>query len=412
MGRLLPVLVRRNGALIFVYTAAGFMSWGYIKLVAVNQSVTEFGRFAAVSFLGLILSAPLATLQSGVARQVSALRAEGREAEVPAYLKTLLTRSALPILIGVAVMFFLADPLARALRLDGAAGIQILLLTIVLFYPFHLVLGGLAGRERLFAYSTVLLLDASIRLGYGLLRPESIETTAGALSVYFGSLGIALIVGVVISRADFLRPGRVPLAGLHPVVPIFILGTTLLYLLAFQDAYLVRLVLDPISAARYGAAATVGRLVHLLPLPMIPALVPLVTRLATEGKSPRRVLLFHLFLVFMPGAAAVVLGLLRPDLVGALILDPAAHRDLGALVPLAFLTATFHALSLLGLSYLLALRRSRILIVLFAAVPIGAALILLPPADPVFILARMAVLAGAVCALVLFFALAPRGGRA
>ncbi len=412
MGRLLPVLVRTNGTLILVYTAAGLMSWGYIKLVAVNQSVTEFGRFAAVSFLGLILAAPLATLQSGVARQVSALRAKGREAEVPAYLKTLLFRSALPILIGVAVLTLLAGPLSEAIHLDGAAAIRILLLTIVLFFPFHLVLGGLAGRERLIAYSVVLLLDASIRLGYGLLHPEAIATTAGALSVYLGSLGVAVTVGALISRADFLKPGRVPLAGLHPIVPVFLLGTTLLYLLAFQDAYLVRLVLDPVPAARYGAAATVGRLVHLLPMPMIPALVPLVTRLSTEGKSSRRVLVFHLVMVLTPGATAVMFGFLRPDLVGALVLDPEGHRDLGALVPLALLTATFHAVTLISLSYLLALRRSRVLFVLGAAVPLGAVLILLPPSEPVVIFARMAVLAGAVASLVLFFAFSKSGGEA
>lgn len=411
MVRLLPVLVRRNGLLIFVYTAAGFMSWGYIKLVAVNQSVTEFGRFAAVSFLGLILAAPLATLQNGVARQVSALKAGGREAEVPAYLKTLLVRSALPILLGVAALALLAGPLAEAIRLDGAAGIRILLLTIVLFYPFHLVLGGLAGRERFIAYAVVLLLDASIRLGCGLLWPEAIATTEGALSVYLGSLFVAILAGAVFSRADYLRPGRVPLAGLQPVVPVFILGTTLLYLVAFQDAYLVRLVLDPVAAARYGAAATVGRLVHLLPIPMIPALVPLVTRLATEGRSPRRVLLFHLALVAAPAATAVVFGLLRPDLVGALILDPEDHRDLGALVPLALLTASFHSLTLLGLSYLLALRKTRVLFVLGVAVPVGAALIFLPPADPVVILSRMGVLAGSVAALVLFFAFAKTGEK-
>jgi len=412
MARLLSVLVRRNGALVLVYTAAGIMSWGYIKLVAVNQSVTEFGRFAAVSFLGLILAAPLATLQNGVARQVAALKAEGREEEVPAYLKTLLARSVLPILVGVVVLFFLAGPLARAIRLDGPAAIRILLLTIVLFYPFHLVLGGLAGRERLIAYSTVLLLDAAIRLGYGLLRPEATATTAGALSVYLGSLGVALVVGVLISRADLLKPGRVPLEGLQPVVPVFLLGTTLLYLLAFQDAYLVRLVLDPLSAARYGAAATVGRLVHLLPLPMIPTLIPLVTRMAAEGRSSRRVLLFHLHMVLVPGAAAVIFGFLRPDLVGGLFLDPKEHSDLGVLVPLAFLTASFHAMTLLGLSYLLALRRSRVLWVLVAAVPIGAALILLPPAEPVTVISRMCVLAGAVSTLVLFLALSRKGGRA
>ena len=281
MVRLLPTLVRRNAGLIVVYTAAGLMSFGYIKLVAMSQSVAEFGRFAAVSFLGLILSAPLTMLQNGVARQVSALSAGGRSAEVPAYLKTLVVRAALPILLGVAVLLLLAGPLAGGLRLDGAAAIRILVLTIVLFFPFQVVLGGLSGRERLMAYSVVLLLDASIRFGYGLLRPDAIATTAGALMVYLGSLGTALLVGALLSRGDFLRPGRVPLSGMHPVVPVFLLGTTLLYLLAFQDAYLVRLVLDPIAAARYGAAATVGRLVHLLPLPMIPALVPLVTRLAT-----------------------------------------------------------------------------------------------------------------------------------
>ena len=122
--------------------------------------------------------------------------------------------------------------------------------------------------------------------------------------------------------------------------------------------------------------------------------------------------MFHLVLVATPAATAVIFGFLRPDLVGALILDPEGHRDLGLLVPLALLTASFHAVTLLSLSYLLALRRVRVLIVLGLAVPLGVALILLPPAEPIVILARMAVLAGAVAALVLFFAVRTIGGKA
>jgi O-antigen/teichoic acid export membrane protein len=412
-GGLLRTLLARNGILIPVFTLVGLLQWVFIKLVALAQEPAEFGRFVAITFLGIILTAPLATLQSGVSRQVTTLAATGRGGAIPAYLRGLLARWALPLLAVVAVLLLAAGPLARGLRLDRPASVRLLTAIVVGNLPFQVMLGALAGRERIRSFAGVLLADASIRCGVALVAPGTIETTAGALAVYLGSLAAATLLGGLLLGRDLLtRGGEGTGRELRPVLPAFIVGAVLFYAVAFEDALLARVVLDDAGAGRYGAAVTLGRLLHMIPVPMIPILVPLVARLRAEGRSARRVLAFQLFLVFSVAFTATAAGLLRPDLVGGVILDPAKHSDLGALVPLALGAAGLFAMTNLMLNYLLALRWFGVLWIMAVAVAAGAALVLTAPPDPLAVMSRMAGLAGALFVVVLVLAFRRSGAEA
>lgn len=409
---MLRALLRRNAILISACVAAGLLQWGFVKLAALGQSPEEFGRFASLAFLALIVSMPLVTLQSGVARQVTSLVASGSGASVGPYLRRLLAAWALPGLAVCAALFALAAPITEWLRLADPWSVRVLTGVIAAFLPLQLVLGTLAARDRLSLLAAVLLTDGVLRCGIALAWPEAVATTTGALAVTLVALGGAVALGAFWIRDDLFSRGEAPTTRLPAVLPRFALGALLFYAAAFQDALLVRLVFGGAEAARYDAAVTLGRIVHALPYPLIPVLVPAVARLSAEGRSARPTLLVQLVTVAAPAAMLTVGGALHPALLGSLILDPGKHADLGPLVPLALGTAGFFAMTSIVLHYLLARGRFGILFVTAAAAAAGAVAALAPPHDAKGVLTRMACVAGACFAAAVTLGIAGSRPRA
>jgi hypothetical protein len=405
---LVRTLLPRNTLTIAAYTAVGLLQWLYVKLVALAQPPEEFGRFVAVSFLGLIVVAPLVTLQGGISRQVAGLALRGRDGAVSAYLRGLLRHALLPVGLLAVVLGALSGTITDLLHLGSSASLLWLIGIVVVQLPLQLALGTLAGRERLRGLVGVLLLDVVLRCAAALMLPDLIRSTPGALALHAGSLLIATAVSVVAIHGDLTPPsGEGAPPGPPVVLPEFLVGCTLLFAVAFQDALLVRVILGGVSAARYGAAVTLGRLVLVLPLPMIPVLVPEVVRRRAELRDPRPVLAFQLALLGFPCAAAVIAGGLAPALVGGTLLDPGKYGDLGILVPLALATASFHAATFLTLHFLLASGRRGVVYLLAASTVIGPVLVLTAPAEASAILTRMLLLAAGLSVATMLLAILP-----
>jgi O-antigen/teichoic acid export membrane protein len=387
----LPLLLRRNGTLILAFTAAGLLQWAFLKLVALAQDATEFGRFVAILHLALILSTPLVSLQGGVSRQVAAFVAEGRREAIRPWLRGRLYAWAPPLGALIGLLVIAAGPLAGSLDLGEPWSIAILVAILVVFLPFHALLGAFAGSERVGILAGLLVLDTSGRCLLALTLPDVIATTTGALGVSLAALTLATATGWLVLGKTEPESGDAP--RVPSVLPSFLAGALLLSILTYEDVLLVRRVLDPVAAGQYAAAVTIGRLILVLVYPMIPVMVPVVTRLAAENRPVRRVLVFHLVLAAGPGTAAVILGTLLPDLVGTVFLDPRKHAGLGVLVPLAFASATLLSLTNLTMHFLLSLRRRAVIPLLGVAAALAAALVLSAPPAPELILVRLVLLA-------------------
>ena len=408
-------LVRRNGLLILGFTAAGLLQWAYIKIVAVSQPSGEFGRFVATIHFTMILTTPLVSLQGAISRQVARLIAGGRRDALLPYLYQRLRSWSIPIAVVAAAVLLLAKPLAGQFDLGDPMALVLLTAILIAFLPFQACLGFLAGADRFRALVALLVFETGLRCGLALALPGVVATTTGALAVSLAALLLAVGAAMVLVRRGRVRDavGTDPDEALQSTLPAFLAGAVAFSLLAYQETLVVRLVLSPQDSADYSAAIVISRLLLVMAYPLVPAMVPLITKRQAAGEGTRRVLVFHLVILITPAIAFVVTGMVAPGLLGGLLLDAEKHSGLGHLLPLAFASAAFLAGTHISLHYLFALRRFLAVPLVVVAVAAGYLLIVTADPSPVRILERMTWLTGITFAVTTVLALIdPRRGDA
>lgn len=303
-------LVRHGMLMLGLAQVANLAGIAFHMVMGRQLTVDEYGILGTLLNMFLVLASPLDALRNAMAHFAARAEQEGRRPDVRALFRAWLFRL---LMVGVpaGLLLFVAAPWVAAF-FHFASPLPVwvagALLPVMLVAP--VVAGILQGLQAFvwMAVSTQLWMVMRLVLGSVLVWLVS----ATALSA-FVSHALAQALGLVIALAGLLhllrgvdRSGQAPTG----VVSYFFQSMLLLAgygVLMNSDVMLVRH-FHPDAAGSFAQAATIGRSVIFLPMPIALALFPKVISSGTSTSESRRTLgrALAMTLVLIGSAVAVV----------------------------------------------------------------------------------------------------------
>lgn len=312
---------------------------------------SEYGILAALLNMMLVLSTPLDALRNAMAQ----FAARAHRANDPALVRAIAWRWCLRIgLLSLPLslaLWLLHGPIAGFFHLQSPGPVLIVALCLPPFMLLPVAAGILQGIQRFWIFSASMHGMALIRLalGYGFVAllgaTAFYAVLAHGLATLYGALAAILSVWWITRGAG---PAVKATRGIGPYFlgAMFMLGAY--GILMNCDVMIVRH-FYPNEADAYAWAATIGRSVVFLPMPIAMAMFPKVISSGASSRSSRLILLKALGMVSAMIGAGVAVCLLWPKL-PLLILygirDPAPEL-------LHLVRMTMLAMCPLGITYLL-----------------------------------------------------------
>lgn len=342
----------RHGLLLVVLTGIANVANVVFHMV-MGRSLTgdEYGILAALLNLMLVLSTPLDALRNAMAH----FAARAHRAEDPALARAIARRwsfriAALAIPAGAA-MWAVRGMLADFFHLTSPGPIAVVAIFLPAFMLLPVLAGILQGMQCFWWFGAAVHGVNVLRLilGWGLVL-------AVAATAFYAVLaqGIAMLMGVVTAAAAvwwITREARGRVQATRGIGPYFLKAMLMLAgygVLMNSDVMLVRH-FHPESAGEFAWAATIGRSVVFLPMPIAMAMFPKVISAGGMSRSSRITVLKALGMVAGMIGFGVSISLIWPWLPLRIlygIKDPS--ENLQHLVRMVML-----AMSPLGVSYLL-----------------------------------------------------------
>ncbi len=277
-------------------------------------SLEQYGVLASMLGATLIFSTPLDAIRMSFAHYSARLAAEGRTADIKRLvLEWFKGLTGLSLLLAVLGIVF-SRPLADFFQIQNRAPIIITSLMIAAL-PYGPVFGGCLQGVQAFRWLAVLSTGWSvIRLAVAAILVVCLPPIAewGLLGQCVGFAG-TFVIGVW-SLRRILGPGPIG-ANMPRGVRTYFFNSLLVLagfgVLMFADVVMVKHYFDPEQAGLFARAATIGRAVIFLPMPIAMAMFP---KVASAGEmtdhSWRTLLKAMLFAVVVVAGAVLVFSLL------------------------------------------------------------------------------------------------------
>lgn len=274
----------------------------------------EYGILAALLNFMLVLSMPLDALRSAMAH----FAARAHRLERPSMARAIARRwcgriAALAIPLGLA-MWLAREHVAGFFHLAHPGPIGIVAVSLPAFMLLPVLAGVLQGMQAFWWFGAAVHGVNIVRLGLGWAFVIALAATA-----YYAVLaqGLAMAAGALIGAAGvwmITRSDRERAESPRGIGPYFIKSTLMLAgygVLMNSDVMLVRHFL-PQSAGEYAWAATIGRSVVFLPMPIAMAMFPKVISVGGSSRSSRVTLLKALGMVVGMIGLGVSVSLIWP----------------------------------------------------------------------------------------------------
>ncbi len=255
-----------------------------IYQMAVSRALPKEEYALLAAFLGVltILARPLSTLTTGVNHYSSLLRQEGRTGDIKRLLQKWLLLTGVPsVFLGVVAIVF-NGPLVEFLHLDRVAPVIIAgaILPAMFLLP---ILNGAAQGLQLFGWGVVsAILGAFVRLGLGAGFVWFLVPACGWAMLGHG-LGMYVSMAVLLLGLFLMLRGQKKSETVLPSMRFYLLQSFFI-----QAAYAILMTADIVLVkhylpedAEFAYAATLGRIVVLLPGVIVVAMFPKVTSRGT-----------------------------------------------------------------------------------------------------------------------------------
>jgi O-antigen/teichoic acid export membrane protein len=340
-----------------------------------------YGSLAALVAAFLILSIPGTALQVTVAREVSGALATGeaaRGAAIRGWMRSLLFAAA-----GVTVVsLLLRGPIGSIIGVDAHWAAGAVVPTATLWLVLCVQRGALQGFQRYRLVGASLVGEAATRLIFGLILVGLGLDIAGAyLGTTMSIAAMAAMLGYALHRElDTAPPGHTPPVGerlrdlaARAWAPLVALA--LIAVLQNIDVIVVKHRVSDDASSAYAAAAVAAKVMVWIAVGLGMYLLPEATRRTSVGRDARPVLVKTLAVA----AACAVPIILIFVFGGHLLLDKAFGKDFATAdkaLPILGVAMTFLAATYLCVQYLLALHRSRFVLVLAAGAILDPLLLL------------------------------------
>ena len=366
-----------HSAILFVSMLAVHVCNVLFQMV-VGRVLPESEYALLAAFLGAltIIQRPLSTLRTAVCHYGSLLEQESRRGDIKRLLRKWLLLTSMPaVAVGLAVILF-SEILAGYFHLDRTAPVIVAgaLFPALCWLP---VMGGATQGLQMFVWSSVAaFVGALIRLLLGAGFTMVLYDACGWAMLGHG-LGIYVTVGVLFTGLWLALHGRetskIPLPSMR-----FYLFKSFCVLAAYAilltaDVVLVKHFLP--HDFEFAKAATLGRMVVMLPGAVVAAMFPKVTSKGTLSRRQKTLFMRSfgytaVFVVVSVAACFLWPGLLARIMFGIVDASPYLKQMIGAMAVVMAVNALLNVV----VQFLLAQRRfkSCMAVVVFASVYIAA----------------------------------------
>ena len=291
-------------------------------------SPVDYGQLNTLIALFMVISVPGSTVQITVTKFVSSFQAQNRFSQMKKLLRHLLILMSI-----VGLCFFLLATLgSRFLSsfLQISSYRLIILLGLGLFFAMVLPIpwGGLQGLQKFGSMTFSLIINGGLKFGLGALfvfLGLGVLGAMGAFTIcYLVTVFLSLIIlGTSLPREkselrreqDIEKPDPSYISGVYQYfLPV---GITLLCFMVLTniDLILVKHFFTPIEAGYYSIAQVVGKVILLLPVPIVMVMFPKLSSLEGQEEKGLLILKRSLRIVFLFCTVAVLLGFLFPSLI-------------------------------------------------------------------------------------------------
>jgi O-antigen/teichoic acid export membrane protein len=372
-----------------------------------------YGSLAALVAAFLILSIPGTALQVTVAREVSGALATGEAARgraIRGWMRSLLFGAAGVTVVSLA----LRDPIGSVIGVDTHWAAGAVVPTAVLWLVLCVQRGALQGFQRYRLVGISLVGEAATRLIFGLILVGAGLDVAGAFVGSTMSIAaMAALLGFALHQElDTAPPGHKPPVGerlrdlaARGWAPL--LALALIAVLQNIDVIVVKHRVPDDAASAYAAAAVAAKVMVWIAVGLGMYLLPEATRRTSVGQDARPVLLRTVGVA----AATAVPIILVFAFGGHLLLDKVFGKDFATAdtaLPILGVAMAFLAVTYLCVQYLLALHRSRFVLVLAAGALLDPLLLLVVGAKLTSIALVLAALQASVAAVIALVAMRSR----
>ena len=291
-------------------------------------SPADYGQLNTLIALFMVVSVPASTVQTTVTKFVSSFQAQNRFSQMKKLLRHLLT---LMSIVGVSI--FLLVTLGReyvSSFLQISSYRLIILFGLGLFFAMVVPIpwGGLQGLQKFGSMTFSLIFSGGLKfflgglfvfLGLGVLGAMGAFTICYMVTVFL-SLAI-LVISLPREKSESRHEQATEkqdssyISGVYQYfLPV---GITLLCFMVLTniDLILVKHFFTPVEAGYYSIAQLVGKIILLLPVPVVAATFPKLSSLEGEEKKALLVLRQSLMMVLFFCVAAILLGFLFPSLI-------------------------------------------------------------------------------------------------
>ncbi len=284
-------LVKHGVFLLLMSQVANVSNMAFHMVMGRYLSPDEYSILATMLNMMLVLSTPLDALRSAMAHSAGRATQAGDRATVRALAHTWFLRT---LYVGVPVGFLLvlaSHQVAALFHMTSPLSVQVAgcLLPILLVIP---VLGGILQGAQAFVWMSLSMHGWGVirlLLGFGLVALVSATATSGVVSHAVAQIAAftAGWVGVLFITRGIVRASTSPQVGGYFLQALLMLAGYAV--LMNSDVMLVR-AYHPEGAGPFARAATIGRSVIFLPMPIALAMFPKVITMGSTSAQTRRTL--------------------------------------------------------------------------------------------------------------------------
>jgi len=262
-------------------------------LIAHRLSAADFAAFNALLSIFVIVSTPLATLQTAVVKYTSEFNAHSQIDKVKFLLSNLLKKTAIFSVLTCFIVYFAAFYIIDKLKISSIYSAYILILLVSLSWITPVFMGGLQGLELFNWFITVSIIAGAAKLLFAFIFIQLGFNITGALCAFLVSVLLVLIMSAFALRRFISFATNPPEINFKEIflymLPVAISSFCLVGL-TNMDMVLVRYYFSPIESGVYSIAQMVGKIFLFLPSAISIVMFPKVSGLSAKQNNTAAIL--------------------------------------------------------------------------------------------------------------------------
>ncbi len=260
----------KNIILVFLGTSlVNVFNLLYQLLIAHRMSGPDFAGFNSLLAIFMLISSPLTTLQTAVAKYTAEFNAQNQIKKIQALL-TNLTRKILPLAIITFLIFYsLSFYLMDKLKIYSLSAGYILAVLLALSWIIPIFLGALQGLELFKWFISISIIVGALKLISAFIFINLGFNIAGALGAFLVASSIGIVISFFPLKYVFSFKKNEVAINLKEfflyLAPVAVSLFCFIALVNF-DMVLVKYLFSPLEAGFYSIAQMIGKIFLFLPM--------------------------------------------------------------------------------------------------------------------------------------------------